>query len=114
MVTAAEGAIKDRLADTARGTPNGMAAAQDHTGCGFFHAGDQLGNAQPRLYVPAHGVQQHQQPLHLFRFLYRRQQRHDVLVFRGLGLRREGHVPLHLPDNGQAVGCVPGWSCPAP
>ena len=94
MVMEAEGAISVTLPATA-------SQYQRHRGLG--HAGDHLRDGQPRLHVAAHGVQQHQQAVHLLRLLDGGQQRQDVFIFGGLCSGGGLPVALDLADDGKAV-----------
>ena len=82
---------------------DGVPAAQHQRGAGFGDAGDQFRQRKAGLYIAAHRVQQHQQPLDAGVLLYRHQLGDDVLVLGGLlPLRRFG-MPFDLADDGQAV-----------
>ena len=101
------GGDKGTLGRHRQGHPDGVPAPQHQGNRGLGHAGNQLRNAQPRLDIAPHGVQQHQQAVHLVALLQSGQQGHDVFIFRGLGVGRQELVPLNLAHDGQGVNGPP-------
>ena len=97
------GRDKALLGRNGQGHPDGVTTSQHQGNGGLFHAGDQLGNGQPGLHIPSHCVEQDQQPVDLIAFFDGRQLRHHMLIFGGLILGRQDHMPLHLPHNGKTV-----------
>ena len=84
-----------------------MAAAQHQRGGGLCHPRYQLRDAESRLNIAAHGVQQQQQAVHIVLLLHRRQQRQNMFIFGGLYIGRQGGVALDLTDDGQAMDRAP-------
>ena len=84
-----------------------MPAPQDQACGGLSHPADELRDAKARLDVPAHGVEQEEDAVHLLVLLQACKQGHDVLIFGGLGVVRQDLVALHLPDDGEGVDVPP-------
>ena len=82
---------------------DGVPAAQHQRGAGLGDAGNQLCQRKAGLYIAAHRVQQHQQPLDAGVLLHSHQLRDNVLVLGGLLPLRRFHVPFDLANDGQAV-----------
>ena len=91
------------LARHRQGHPNGVASPPHESHRGLLHGGDQLSQSQPRLHVPAHGVEDHQKAVKLVILLHRDQKGDQLLVFGGLLSLGEDVMPLDLADDGQAV-----------
>ena len=87
--------------------PDGVPAPQHQGDRGLFHAGDELGDGQPRLDVAPNRVEEHQEPVHVVALLHRRQQGEHMFVFGGLGGGVQHLVPLDLADDGQCVNGPP-------
>ena len=54
----AVGAMKERLADTARGTPMECPPPRTRETVGFFHPCNELGDGKPSFNVAAYGVEE--------------------------------------------------------
>ena len=83
-----------------------MPAAQHHGGAGLGDAGNELRQRQPGLHIPAHRVEQHQQPLDAGVLLHRHQLGDDMLIFGGFLALGRFHMALHLPHYRQTVDGV--------
>ena len=84
-----------------------MPAPQHQGDGGLGHAGDELRNAQPRLNVAPHRVQQHQQTVDLVALLHQGQQGHDMLILGALAGGGQHLVPLDLPHDGEHMDGPP-------
>ncbi len=91
-----------------QGHADGVAASQDDGDGGLGHPGDELRDGEARLHVPAHGVEQEEDPRHLAGFLQLGQEGKDVLVLGGFRAGGGGHVALDLADDGEAVDVAVG------
>ena len=79
---------------------DGMAASQHQGDSGLAQRGNHLRDGKARLHVPAHGVQQHQNPLYVLAVLDCREAWQNMLIFRGLGIIGKVFMPLNFSDDG--------------
>ena len=86
-----------------QGDADGMAAPQHQGGGGLGQAGDQLGQGQPGLHIPAHRVQQHQQALDGGILLDCHQLGDHMLVLGGFLALGRFHMAFDLADDGETV-----------
>ena len=89
---------------------DGVAAAKHQRDVWLFHTGDQFSNRETGLYIAAHRIEQDQKALHLRRFLDRRNQRQDMLVFCRFCILGQHLMPFDLTHNGQTVN-IPLAAC---
>ena len=80
-----------------------VSAAEDHRNGGFVERRDHLRDGEPRLDVPAHRVEQDQDPVDPLVLLEGEEQGDQVLVFGGLLVALLHVMPLDLPDHVQTV-----------
>ena len=108
MVIDADGAMNERRAATASGTPMEWPPPSTSETVGLDMPAIRLGDGQPRLHIAPGGVEQHQQPVHLIALLHRGQLGIICSYFGGLGILRQDLVPLNLAGDGDAVDDTPG------
>ena len=65
------------------------------------------GDTQARLDVAPHGVEQHQQAVHLVALLHQGQQGHDVLIFGALAAGGQDLMSFDLPHDGKHMDRPP-------
>ena len=86
-----------------------MAASQYQGHRGLTHAGNQLGDGQPRLDVAPHGVEQDEQAVHLVALLHGGEQGQHMLILSGLRPLGRLLMSLDLAHDGQSMdGAVLG------
>ena len=103
MVIAAEGAINERLAATARGDADGVAAAEDERNSRLSHSRDELCDGETGFDVAADGIEQYEQTVDLVGLLNRGNLGDNVFVLGGFGLLGRFHVAFDLADDGDGV-----------
>ena len=80
-----------------------MTAADHYRDSRSFHTRHKLRDSKSGFHISAHGIEDYQQTFDSLVLLDCNESGNDMLIFRGLVLRREDIVTLDLADNGKAM-----------